>query len=195
MASKNRSKTNNEALTINEKFVIYLNDALAIENAAIKRLQQRTKQASLSEAKDQLRHHLEETMEQQKRLKDLVSTLGGKATQDSAKLPLPAPPVRLTNIVKQSFTDAERELIAAKEDAIIENAEIVMYDTLTQLAQIMGVGDAVPVLAQNLQEEREMADWLRANTPVMIAKLYPEIQASVASEPSRENKANVSAEA
>jgi ferritin-like metal-binding protein YciE len=46
----------------------------------------------------------------------------------------------------------------------------------------MGVGDAVPVLAQNLQEEREMADWLRANMPVMITNLYPEIQSSVASE-------------
>ncbi|WP_148681197.1 DUF892 family protein [Candidatus Nitrososphaera gargensis] len=48
-----------------------------------------------------------------------------------------------------------------------------MHDTLSQLAQIMDVGDAVPVFAQNLNEEKEMADWLRANLPAMITQLYP----------------------
>ena len=81
--------------------------------------------------------------------------------------------------MKKSITEAEQQLKAAKEDAIIENAEIVIYDTLSQLAQAMGLGDAVPILTQNLQEEREMADWLRANMPAMIAQLYPQIQSSV----------------
>ncbi|WP_407637201.1 DUF892 family protein [Candidatus Nitrososphaera gargensis] len=54
-------------MTINDKLVIYLNDALAIENVAIPRLQQRIKEVSLPEAKEQLKHHLEETREQQSR--------------------------------------------------------------------------------------------------------------------------------
>lgn len=184
MARKNQSRTkrNSKKLTINDKLVIYLNDALAIENAAIPRLQQRIKEASLPEAKEQLKHHLEETREQQGRLEQLISNLGGKPIHEAARLPLPAAPKGLTNAMKQSLTEAERQLVATKEDAIIENAEIVMYDTLNQLAQIMGVGDAVPVLAQNLNEEKEMADWLRANTPAMITQLYPEIQSSVTSE-------------
>ena len=152
---------------------------MAVENAAISRLQQRIKEASLPEAKEQLKHHLEETKEQQDRLEQLISKLGGKATREAARLPIPTLPKGLANAMKQSITEAEQQLIAAKEDAIIENAEIVMYDALSQLAQIMGVGDAVPVLTQNLQEEREMADWLRANMPAMLTQLYPEIQSSV----------------
>ena len=182
MARKNQSRTKKNTkkeLTLNDKLVIYLNDALAVENAAIPRLQQRIKEASLPEAKEQLKHHLEETKEQQDRLEQLISKLGGKATREAARLPIPTLPKGLANAMKQSITEAEQQLIAAKEDAIIENAEIVMYDALSQLAQIMGVGDAVPVLTQNLQEEREMADWLRANMPAMLTQLYPEIQSSV----------------
>jgi ferritin-like metal-binding protein YciE len=172
-------RDNNRQQSKEEKLVNYLNYALAIENAAVKRLQERTKEASLPQAKDRLKQHLRETKEQQSRLEQLISNLGGKATHDVAQLPISKPPKRLANALEPSFTDAEQQLVAAKEDAIIENAEIIMYDMLTQLSQVMGIGDAVPVLAQNFQEERDMADWLRANMPVMITKLYPEIQSSI----------------
>ncbi|MEW6603551.1 MAG: DUF892 family protein [Thermoproteota archaeon] len=191
MTRKNHPKA--RQLTINEKFVMYLNGALAIENAAIPRLQERVKNASLPEAKEQLRRHLGETREQQKRLQHLISSLGGTATREAARLPISEEPKRLAASMKKSITGAERQLVAVKEDAIIENAEIVMYDMLTQLAQIMGVGNAMPVLSQNLQEEREMADWLRANMPVMLTKLYPEIQPSIA--PSEAQQAGATAEA
>jgi ferritin-like metal-binding protein YciE len=196
MARKNQFGLN-KPLTVNDKLVLHLNDALAIENAAVSRLQQRIKEVLLPEAKEQLTHHLEETRDQQGRLEQLISSLGGKPTREAARLPLPAAPKRLSGAMKKSITEAERQLMAAKEDAIIENAEIVMYDSLSQLAQLMGVGSAVPVLAQNLQEEREMADWLRANVPVMITKLYPEIQSSISEQASagREMQAGASAEA
>ncbi len=129
MAHKNQpSGTKRNAkkmMTINDKLVIYLNDALAIENVAIPRLQQRIKEVSLPEAKEQLKHHLEETREQQSRLEQLISNLGGKATHEAALLPLPATPKSLANAMKQSVIEAEKQLIAAKEDVIIENAEIV----------------------------------------------------------------------
>ena len=56
------------------------------------------------------------------------------------------------------MTSAELELKAAKEDAIIENAEIIIYDMLTHLAEKMNAAHAIPVLAQSLLEERSMAD-------------------------------------
>ena len=142
-------------------------------------MQQRIKEAALPEAKEQLKYHLEQTKEQQVRLEQLISRLGGKPMREAARLPMPVAPRGLANTMKKSITEAEQQLLAAKEDAIIENAEIIMYDTLSQLAQVMGLGDAVPILTQNLQEEREMADWLRANMPAMIAQLYPQIQSSV----------------
>ena len=87
------------------------------------------------------------------------------------------------------MTDAEAELRGTSEDAIVESAEIVLYDTLIQIAQKAATevgGDAIPVLTQNLDEERAMMDWIKANTPVLITQLWPDITASVVGTESRE---------
>jgi ferritin-like metal-binding protein YciE len=136
----------------------------------------------LQDSKVQLQHHLEETREQQNRLKQLISTLGGNPTADKGHLPIPSSSKSIKNSLKKHMTDAEVELRGAKEDAIVESAEIVLYDTLIQLAQkastVVG-GDAIPILTQNLDEERAMMDWIKANTPVLITQLWPDITASV----------------
>ncbi|HEX5976498.1 MAG TPA: hypothetical protein VFY68_04430, partial [Nitrososphaeraceae archaeon] len=76
--------------------------------------------------------------------------------------------------------NVEVELKGAKEDAIIESAEIVFYDLLIQIAQkasaIVG-GDAIPALTQSLSEERTMMDWIKSNTPVLITQLWPDPKA------------------
>jgi ferritin-like metal-binding protein YciE len=175
----NTSRQNAKRLTLEEKLAQYLNETLSFENAAVSRLQSRVKETQLEDAKQQLQQHLEVTKEQQNRLKQLITNLGARPTNDSGQLPILVPPRTLANTLKKSMTSAEQQIKSAKEDLIIENAEITMYDTLLQVAQLMNAGDAVPVLNQNLAEERAMADWIRANTPAMITQLYPEIQSSI----------------
>lgn len=175
----NSSKQNARRLTLEEKLAQYLNETLSFENAAVSRLQSRIKEMQLVDAKQQLQQHLEETREQQNRLKQLITSLGARPTKDSGQLPILIPPRTLANTLKRSMTSAEQQIKSSKEDLVIENAEVTMYDTLLQLAQLMNAGDAVPVLTQNLAEERAMADWIRANTPAMITQLYPEIQSSI----------------
>ena len=166
-------------LTLEEKLAQYLNETLSFENAAVSRLQSRIKEIQLEDAKQQLQQHLEVTKEQQNRLKQLIRNLGARPTNDSGQLPILVPPKTLANTLRKSMSSAEQQIKAAKEDLIIENAEVTMYDTLLQLTQLMNAGDAVPTLTQNLAEERAMADWIRANTPAMITQLYPEIQSSI----------------
>jgi ferritin-like metal-binding protein YciE len=173
------SKQSAKRLTLEEKLAQYLNETLSFENAAVSRLQSRIKEIQLEDAKQQLQQHLEVTKEQQNRLKQLITNLGARPTNNSGQLPILVPPKTLANTLKKSMTSAEHQIKAAKEDLIIENAEATMYDTLLQLTQLMNAGNAVPVLTQNLAEERAMADWIRANTPVMITQVYPEIQSSI----------------
>jgi ferritin-like metal-binding protein YciE len=78
------------------------------------------------------------------------------------------------------MTSAELELKAAKEDAVVENSEIILYDMLTHLAERLNAANAITVLAQSLSEERSMADWIKTNMPDMVAELWPEIEASLA---------------
>jgi ferritin-like metal-binding protein YciE len=169
-------------ISINDKMALYLNDALSVENAAIKRLQLRLRQTRLPDIKEQLQHHLDETKEQQNRLKRLISSLGQKPTNDRGRLPVMSSPISIEKMLKKSMTDAEEELEGAKDDAIVESAEIVLYDMLIQFAQKASVvvgGDAIPILSQNLAEERAMLDWIKANTPVLITQLLPDITTSV----------------
>jgi ferritin-like metal-binding protein YciE len=167
-------------LTSNQKLALYLNEALAIENAAVQRLQSRIKQTKMENAKQRLQLHLEETRGQQDRLKQLISDLGGgrSATKDKAQLPITTTPKSL-KIVERLMTSAESELKEAKEDAIIENAEIILYDMLSHLAEKMNAANAIPILAQSLSEEKSMADWIKTNTPEMITQLWPEIEDSL----------------
>lgn len=71
--------TSNEIM--NQKFILELNSALAMENAEVQRLQARVEEASLPEAKQKLQHHLEESKEHQHRLQELISGMGGNPTQ------------------------------------------------------------------------------------------------------------------
>ncbi|MFL6441291.1 MAG: ferritin-like domain-containing protein [Nitrososphaeraceae archaeon] len=178
------TKRKAKKLTPNQKLILHLNEALAIENAAVQRLQSRIKQTRMENVKQRLQAHLEETKGQQDRLKQLISDLGkgqkNAATKDKAQLPIPTPPKSLTNAFVKMMTSAESELTAAKEDAIVENAEIILYDMLTHLAERMNAANAIAILSQSLSEERSMADWIKTNMPDMIAQLWPEIEASIA---------------
>ena len=190
--SKTRTKSNvptltkrkGKRLTPNQKLILHLNEALAIENAAVQRLQSRIKQTRIENVRQRLQVHLEETKGQQDRLKQLISDLGNgqknASTKDKAQLPIPTPPKSLTNLFGRMMTDAESELSAVKEDAIIENAEIILYDMLTHIAERMNATNAIDILLQSLSEERSMADWIKTNMPDMVAQLWPEIEASIA---------------
>ena len=124
MRIKNSSQLGRKNISINEKLALYLNDALSIENAAIKRLELRLRQTRLPDIKVQLQRHLDETKEQQSRLKQLISSLDQKPTNDRGRLPVTSSPKSIEKMLKKSMTDAEEELKGAKEDAIIESAEI-----------------------------------------------------------------------
>jgi ferritin-like metal-binding protein YciE len=178
--SRKRLSSQKKPISLNDKLGLYLNDALSMENASIQRLQSRIKQTRLQDAKQQLQLHLDETKEQQKRLRQLISNLGGKPTKDKAQLPVMSPPKSLMNTLNRHMTSAEADLKGAKDDAVIENAEIVFYDMLTHLLQKANVdGEAVSVLTQSLYEEKSMAEWIRSNIPIMLTQLWPNIETSV----------------
>src|SRR6185437_5352555 len=146
-----------------------MNKNKSAASAKKRTIRRRNNLSTSRRGKQRLQIHLEETRGQQDRLKQLISDLGEKGvTKDKAQLPITTPPKSLVKTVEKMLTPAELELKATKEDAIIENAEIILYDMLTQLAVKMNAADAIPILTQILSEERSMADWIRINTPVMV---------------------------
>src|SRR3954470_2939217 len=165
---------------INSKLVEYLNEMLSVENAAIDRIQSRIDECPIQEAKSRLQQHLEETRGQQGRLQEIIAKYGGTPTSSKAHLSTPKPPS--TELMKKTIKDTvksvtgdtdnplpeEMELIRTKEDAILENAEIIGYKMVMQIAERTSAQDIIPALKQSLQEEQSMADWIMDNTPAIL---------------------------
>ena len=87
----------------------------------------------------------------------------------------------IKSIVKETDDvrlSAERELIQTERDAIIENAEIVKYKILMEIAKRVGAMDAIPVIDENLKEEVKMANWIIANTPNLLRRIWAQIEVS-----------------
>jgi ferritin-like metal-binding protein YciE len=171
-----------------QKLVQYFNEALAMENAAVDRNQTRTGETPIPLVKQQLQYHLEQTFVQQDRLRTIITNLGGSPTSAKAALPmmLPTDMDTLSNTVKETAkslvsskskdrVDAEHELIQTKQDAIIENAEIVTYKMLMEISQKVGLLEALPLLQQSLLEETAMENFIVSATPMALTMLWPEL--------------------
>ena len=182
--------TQNTHSGINSKLVEYLNELLSVENAAIDRIQSRIDECPIQEVKSRLQQHLEETKGQRRRLQEIISKYAGTPTSSKAHLSTPKPPS--TELMKKTIKDTvksvtgdtdnplpeEMELIRTKEDAILENAEIIGYKMVMHIAQITGAQDIIPILEQNIKEEQSMAEWIITHTPAMLGQLWPKIQAA-----------------
>ena len=171
-----------------QKLVQYFNEALAMENAAVDRNQTRMSETPIPLVKQQLQYHLEQTFVQQDRLRTIITNLGGSPTNAKAALPkmLPTDMDTVSNTVKETAkslvsskskdrVDAEHELIQTKQDAIIENAEIVSYKMLMEISQKAGLLDALPLLQQSLMEETAMENFIVSTTPMALTMLWPEL--------------------
>jgi ferritin-like metal-binding protein YciE len=171
-----------------QKLVQYFNEALAMENAAVDRNQTRMGETPIPLVKQQLQYHLDQTFVQQDRLRTIITNLGGSPTSAKAALPkmLPADMDTVSNTVKETAkslvsskskdrVDAEHELIQTKQDAIIENAEIVTYKMLMEISQKVGLLEALPLLQQSLLEETAMENFIVSTTPMALTMLWPEL--------------------
>jgi ferritin-like metal-binding protein YciE len=176
------TKTNQIIEIITQKFILELNAALAMENAGVERLQTRVQEVSLPDAKLQIEHHLQESKEHQKRLQQLISNMGGEPTIEKIGLPLPSYPQTISQMMTDSMTKQEIELKRTEEDLIIESAEVASYIMLIGKVQMAGgvFLNTLEPLSLNMKDEQKMVDWIKTNSPGMLAQLWPKIQSAIA---------------
>jgi ferritin-like metal-binding protein YciE len=180
---------------INSKFVEFVNEAYASENAAVDRINTRIEETPFPELQQRLKQHLQETINQQNRLSQIIFKLEGEPTDAKAHLPELKPPMgmmlkktikdtvkTITDDKKENPLPEELELLRIKQDIGIEGSEIVTYKTLIEMAQrIPGLDTAlfVPLLKHNLDEEISMQKWCMDNLPMVMDKLLPIIISAI----------------
>jgi ferritin-like metal-binding protein YciE len=137
----------------------------------------------LPEAKAQMQQHLQESLEHQKRLQQIISRLGGESTVEKLGLPLSSYPDIIVKMMTNSITKQKWELKKAEYDMIVENAEVTCYLMLIGKAQMAGgvFSHAIEPLSQNMKDEQNMVEWIKTNSPGMLAQLWPQIQSAITS--------------
>ena len=151
----------NIASEIKDKLAEHLNEMLSGENVAVDRLDSRIQECLLSEDKEQLQRHQNETRRHQERLRQIITDLDGSPTDSKSDLRLPTRIMAkktLTDVAK-SITGRgdtnpmreELELMRTKEDYGIEHVEIIAYSTLIQLCERLGISNAILLLKQSMQ--------------------------------------------
>jgi Domain of unknown function (DUF892) len=124
-----RQVDDNSYSSANAIAVAGLNLALSYENAAVDRLEKRLSETIVPEVKQKIIHHLDQTKNQQERLRERIKVLGMgmEPTSDKGRLPIPEPPQKLKMMIESSSSDKEREVWESLNDLIVERAEAIMY--------------------------------------------------------------------
>jgi ferritin-like metal-binding protein YciE len=151
-----------------------LNLALSYENATIDRLEKRISETIVPEVKEKLKQHLQNTKEQQDRLKQRIEAMGGfmQPTSEKGRLPIPEPPLTLKMMIENSSSHEEREVWESLNDLIIERAEAIMYKGGIQALELLKADKkTIDILKKNLKEEEAFGDWLERNNPKIARRL------------------------
>ena len=78
MSAKFNENDSGSSASANIIAIAGLNLALSYENPTVDRLEKRLSESIVPEVKDRLRHHLEQTKEQQERIRERIKALGGR---------------------------------------------------------------------------------------------------------------------
>jgi ferritin-like metal-binding protein YciE len=152
----NSEKNGNGALDESKLMKLFedeLKDIYWAEKALTKAIPKMVKNATSEELIDGLESHLEETINQVKRVEDVFDILGKKAVAKKCEA--------MDGLIKEG----ERIMSECDEGAMcdagiisaaqkIEHYEIASYGTLRTFAEVLGLDEAVNLLEETLEEEK-----------------------------------------
>lgn len=147
--------------TIEELFEHELKDIYGAEHSLLEALEQMANESADREIKRAFTQHRKETQAQIKRLEKIFKTLGQK--------PEPETCPGIEGLIKEKKTFLRErpspellEFYNIGAGQKVERYEITAYENLIDMADKLGMGDAVELLEQNLQEEETALNKLKA---------------------------------
>jgi ferritin-like metal-binding protein YciE len=139
---------------LKELYIDELRDLYDAENQLVKALPKMAKAATSEELRSGFEEHLEQTKEHVQRLEQIFSELGEKATGKKCK--------GMQGLVSEGKEMMEEDFEGELMDAAlisaaqrVEHYEIAAYGTVRTYARILGEEDAMKLLEETLEEEKE----------------------------------------
>ena len=147
--------------TIEELFEHELKDIYGGETSLLDALEQMAAESSDREIKKGFQQHRKETQGQLKRLEKIFKILGKKAEAETC--------AGIEGLIKEKKTFMKErpsadllEFFNVGAGQKVERYEITSYENLIDMAEKLGLTDAVELLEQNLQEEEAALNKLKA---------------------------------
>ena len=153
----------------------WLNDAHIMEVRSLPILRRRVGDEPLApDARARLESHLRETEQHSERLRQALRALGSAPTP---VLGSSEPIVVLTqDITSRLFSD--RLVISAIAALAAEQFEVAAYSALIAAAEHAGEAEVARLCRLNRGEDEDMAEWLDAQIPIVIARTFGHAPAS-----------------
>lgn len=147
--------------TIEELFEHELKDIYGGESSLLDALEQMAAESADREVKKAFQQHRKETQGQLKRIEKIFKTLGRKA--QSATCPGIEGLIKEKKaFMKERPTEDLLDFYNVGAAQKVERYEITAYENLIDMADKLGLSDAVELLEQNLQEEEAALNKLKA---------------------------------
>jgi ferritin-like metal-binding protein YciE len=147
--------------TIEELFEHELKDIYGGETALLEALEQMAAESSDREIKKGFQQHRKETQGQLKRLDKVFKILGQKAEAETCP-GIEGLIKEKKTFMKERPTEDLLEFYNIGAAQKVERYEITSYEGLIDMADKLGLSDAVELLEQNLQEEEATLNKLKA---------------------------------
>src|SRR5271163_5134886 len=152
---------------LKDLYIEELRDIYSAETQLVKALPKMAKAAESDELRSGFEEHLEQTKGHVSRLEQIFDALGEKPTGKKCE--------GMAGLIKEGGEAAQEDYEGdVKDSALIgaaqrvEHYEIAAYGTIRAMAEKLGEDDAVELLSQTLQEEKD--------TDVKLSNLADQIQ-------------------
>lgn len=143
-----------KANSLQELYVQQLQDLYDAENQIIKALPKMIDAASSEELQNALTEHLEVTRQQARRLEEIFQNSGQKPKAEKCK-GMEGVIKEGSETLKQADDDDVRDAAIIASAQRVEHYEMAGYGTVRTWAELLGEDDAVELLQQTLDEEKE----------------------------------------
>jgi ferritin-like metal-binding protein YciE len=163
-----------------ERLLAWLNDAYALEKAQIPILENHADDARWQpHVRDRDLQHLERTKQHVKMVEKCIRLLGRKPAKVKSAVGRIAGAV--SSLSTEPFDDeVVRNFLA---DFASENLEVASYQAIIVAARDAGHDKIARICEEILDDEEEMADWLRANLPRAVRDTLGELDTVRAGQP------------
>lgn len=162
------------ASTEQERYILHLNHALAMESALIDHLERRAQETPMQEVRQRILQHRDETVQHRDTVREIIESLSGEPTSTKANIQPPVTPGMLGKVLTALESEKEdRLLLETLADYSVEHYESGVYQSLAQIARNLGFSSHASRFDGIRQQEENMAAFISKATPQAINMSFP----------------------